>query len=53
MVGGQVVQIAEGPFTAPTWSPDVSKLAFDRRGNSGYEIRMIETKELGKPWDEN
>ena len=48
---GQVVQVAEGPFTAPTWSPDGSKLAFDRRANGGIEIWMIETKDLEKLWD--
>ena len=48
---GQVVQVAEGPFTAPAWSPDGSKLAFDRRGYDDSEIWMIETKELEKLWD--
>ena len=47
----QVIQVAEGPFTAPAWSPDGSKLAFDRRTVAGREIWMIETKELEKPLD--
>jgi Tol biopolymer transport system component len=47
---GQVVQVAEGPFTAPAWSPDGSILAFDRRANDGWDIWMIETKELEKLW---
>jgi formylglycine-generating enzyme required for sulfatase activity len=49
----QVVRVAEGPFTAPAWSPDGSKLAFDRRGNDGWEIWMLDTKELEKLWDTN
>ena len=43
---GQVIQVAEGPFTAPAWSPDGSKLVFDRRMANDCEIWMIETKEL-------
>jgi Tol biopolymer transport system component len=38
--------VAEGPFTAPAWSPDGSKLAFDRSAVGGGETWMIETKEL-------
>lgn len=47
----QVAQVAKGPFTAPAWSPDGSKLAFDRRAVGSCEIWMIETKELQKLWD--
>ena len=48
---GQVVQVAEGPYTAPAWSPGGSKLAFDRRGSESSEIWMIQTQDLEKLWD--
>ncbi len=47
----QVIQVAEGPFTAPVWSPDSSKFVFDRRGNNSWEIWMIDSKELEKLWE--
>jgi Tol biopolymer transport system component len=45
---GKVARVADGPFTSPAWSPDGSRLAFDRRRN---DIWMIKTKELEKLWD--
>jgi Tol biopolymer transport system component len=42
---GTVVQAAEGVYTRPAWSPDGSKLAFDRQDN-GLEIWMVEAKTL-------
>ena len=48
---GQVIQVAEGPFTAPAWSLDGSKLAFDRRAGAASEVWTIETKDLEKLWE--
>ena len=48
----KVIQVTEGPFTAPAWSPDGAKLAFDRRGEEGYEIWMLQTKDLDRLWDQ-
>jgi len=45
---GCEVQIADGPYTAPCWSPDASKLLFQLRANEGQEIWMIETKDLAR-----
>ena len=48
---GRVIQVAEGPFTSPAWSPDGSKLAFDRRAAPASEVWMIETKDLDRLWN--
>ena len=50
---GRAVQVAKGPLNVPAWSPDGSKLAFDLRLESGWEIWMIETKVLANmKWEE-
>ncbi len=48
---GKVIQVAEGPFTAPAWSPDGSKLALDRRAGAASEVWIIETKDLERLWN--
>jgi Tol biopolymer transport system component len=41
-----VTRTMYAPRAAPAWSPDGTKLAFDRRDPDQSEIWMIETKEL-------
>ena len=42
----QYKQILSGPYTIPVWSPDGSKIAFDRRDGNRNEVWVIETKYL-------
>lgn len=45
----KTVQVAKGAtYTMPAWSKDGTKLAFDRRGPTGNEVWMVETKQLAR-----
>jgi hypothetical protein len=44
---GRQTELSKSPlYTRPAWSPDGSKLAFDRLDNSLEEIWIVETKTL-------
>ncbi len=40
------LKVARGPFAMPAWSPDGSRLSFDRRTSEAHEVWVIETSVL-------